>query len=124
MEQLHSAPGDDMKPGADVTSTGAVSGAGYSSPDQSATAVAARLRILEEEFKRLNQRPPQDTPEESDSRIPGRSRLSTMKREQTRVVLENQHGGRVEDLLVHTDSGLRLTAERVVAELPPRYMVE
>jgi hypothetical protein len=52
-----------------------------------------------------------------------RRSLSTMKREQTRVVRENEESYRGVDSLVHTDSGLRLTPGRV-NELPPNYAAD
>ncbi|KAJ7921898.1 hypothetical protein B0H13DRAFT_1866320 [Mycena leptocephala] len=53
---------------------------------------------------------------------PARS-ISTLKRDQTRAVRDHQYGysgSSVRDSLVHTESGLRLTAE-AVDEVPPTY---
>lgn len=52
--------------------------------------------------------------------------LSMMKRDQTRALQDHEHsvGVGVSDTLVHTDSGLRLTAGRVVDEVPPSYVAD
>ncbi|KAJ7487073.1 hypothetical protein FB451DRAFT_1228680 [Mycena latifolia] len=88
--------------------------------EQDAT-MAARVRILEEEVQRLR------TQEGSAARSGPSSLvrpLSTMKREQTQIALESQQGHLAGDLFVHTDSGLRLTAGRVLSEAPPTYVAD
>ncbi|KAJ7268982.1 hypothetical protein C8J57DRAFT_1716996 [Mycena rebaudengoi] len=52
--------------------------------------------------------------------------LSMMKRDQIRALQDDERGVGVgvSDTLVHTDSGLRLTAGRVVDEVPPSYVVD
>ncbi|KAJ6568668.1 hypothetical protein B0H19DRAFT_1133759 [Mycena capillaripes] len=60
---------------------------------------------------------------ESASRAPS---LEMMKRDQTRALQDHQRGVGVgvRDMLVHTDSGLRLMAGRVVDEVPPSYVAD
>ncbi|KAJ7175264.1 hypothetical protein C8R43DRAFT_600202 [Mycena crocata] len=83
---------------------------------------AQRIQLLEEELSQLRGGREASTAALSDptSVAVGRS-LSTMKREQIRAVQEHQLGHFAHDALVHTDSGLRLTAGRLVDELPPTY---
>lgn len=58
----------------------------------------------------------------ADPPVSTRARLSTMKRDQMRTVGEHTlPGGRARDVLVHTDSGMRLGPGPVVEELPPVY---
>jgi hypothetical protein len=63
--------------------------------------------------------------EGSESASRARS-LSMMKRDQTRALHDHERGVGVgvSDTLVHTDSGLRLTAGRVVDEVPPSYVAD
>ncbi|KAJ7451364.1 hypothetical protein FB451DRAFT_707408 [Mycena latifolia] len=61
----------------------------------------------------------------TDATAGARRSLSTMKRAQTQAIREHETGyAMAADTLVHTDSGLRLTAGRVVEELPPTYVPE
>ncbi|KAF8193549.1 hypothetical protein K438DRAFT_1828837 [Mycena galopus ATCC 62051] len=96
--------------------------------DQTATALAAQVRALEAQVQQLmtertERGAPTDSTAGSDVSLPARS-LSTMKREQTRAVRNHQEGYSGADALLHTDSGLRLTAGRIVDELPPTYAAE
>jgi hypothetical protein len=52
--------------------------------------------------------------------------FSMMKRDQMRALHDHERGVGVgvSDTLVHTDSGLRLTAGRVVDEVPPSYVAD
>ncbi|KAF7343078.1 CBD9-like protein [Mycena venus] len=87
---------------------------------QDAATMADELRTLKEEVQRLKDRAGEGTSTGASATVPTRS-LSTMKREQTRVVQDHQQGLGFTDSLIHTDSGLRLTAGRMVDELPPTY---
>jgi hypothetical protein len=92
--------------------------------EQDAAAITNQLRILQDQVQQLIQdRAEGSSTAGSDTASVTRS-LSTMKRDQTRVVREHQLGHVVTDSLVHTDSGLRLTAGRVVDELPPTYVAD
>ncbi|KAJ6502930.1 hypothetical protein C8R47DRAFT_1316869 [Mycena vitilis] len=85
---------------------------------------ADRLRVLREEVQRLEQQAGSSSAGlVTAPPALGRS-LSTMKREQTLALEEHERGAGVVDTLVHTDSGLRLTAGRVVDELPPTYVAD
>ncbi|KAJ7187386.1 hypothetical protein C8R46DRAFT_1184986 [Mycena filopes] len=90
---------------------------------------AEQFRLLQEEVRQLRQqRAGSSTAGSSiagsDTASLGRS-LSIMKREQTRALVEHgERGDGVTDTLVHTDSGLRLTAGRTVDELPPTYVAD
>ncbi|KAJ7187384.1 hypothetical protein C8R46DRAFT_288567 [Mycena filopes] len=89
---------------------------------------AERFRLLEEEVRQLRQQRAGSSTvrtslADSDATAPGRS-LSTLKREQTRAVMEHERGEGVTDRLVHTDSGLSLTAGPTVNELPPTYVAD
>ncbi|KAJ7187385.1 hypothetical protein C8R46DRAFT_1207333 [Mycena filopes] len=92
-------------------------------------AVAERFRLLEEQIRQLSQQRAGSSTAgssvaRSDTASLGRS-LSTMKREQTRALVEHgERGDGVTDTLVHTDSGLRLTAGRTADELPPTYVAD
>ncbi|KAJ6564718.1 hypothetical protein B0H19DRAFT_1259134 [Mycena capillaripes] len=90
---------------------------------QDAHAVAERLRILREEVQRLEQNA--GTTGSDSATLLGRS-LSMMKREQTRALQDHDRrvGGGVTDILVHTDSGIMLTAGRAADELPPTYVAD
>ncbi|KAJ6608489.1 hypothetical protein B0H10DRAFT_524808 [Mycena sp. CBHHK59/15] len=98
-----------------------------SAADVSPGALAQEVRFLRQQMQR---RPEEDRMEagsivSSESGSVVQRSLSTMKREQTRVVRDHYEGysaGR--DLLVHTDSGLRLTAGWEVDEVPPTYVTE
>ncbi|KAJ6560082.1 hypothetical protein B0H19DRAFT_1146434 [Mycena capillaripes] len=82
-----------------------------------AAALAAQVRALEAEVQRLKSMTQREESNTAGSdTIPSRS-LSTMKRAQTRAVRDHQDGYTGADALVHTDSGLRLKADRVVNEL-------
>ncbi|KAJ7662724.1 hypothetical protein DFH06DRAFT_1396873 [Mycena polygramma] len=118
-----------------------------SSPETQDDSVKEEVRILREQLEELRQQSPPRTDEvtalreelqllrqqvqggnsstavETENDSLGRS-LSTMKREQTRALQEHGRGGDVTDMLVHTDSGLRLTAGRAVDELPPTYAAD
>ncbi|KAJ7187399.1 hypothetical protein C8R46DRAFT_1059648 [Mycena filopes] len=89
---------------------------------------AERLRLLEEEVHQMRQSRAgssnaRSSVTDSDASL-GRS-LSTMKREQTRALAVHGEGGEsVRDTLLHTDSGLRLSAGRMVDELPPTYIAD
>ncbi|KAJ7676656.1 hypothetical protein DFH06DRAFT_1168764 [Mycena polygramma] len=85
---------------------------------------ADRLRVLKEEVQRLEQQAGSSAAG-SVASPPGLGRsLSTMKREQTLALQDQERRVEVVDTLVHTDSGLRLTAGRVVDELPPTYVAD
>ncbi|KAJ7618203.1 hypothetical protein DFH06DRAFT_100050 [Mycena polygramma] len=89
---------------------------------------AEQFRILQQQVQRLEQRVEGSVSAGSETTSLGRS-LSTMKREQTRALQEHGQGMHITDTLVHTDSGLRLTAGRgadegVVDELPPTYVAD
>ncbi|KAJ7635735.1 hypothetical protein DFH06DRAFT_1336380 [Mycena polygramma] len=89
---------------------------------------AEQFRILQQQVQRLEQRVEGSGSASSDTTSLGRS-LSTMKREQTRALQDSGQGRHITDTLVHTDSGLRLTAGRgadegVVHELPPTYVAD
>ncbi|KAJ6503551.1 hypothetical protein C8R45DRAFT_1209272 [Mycena sanguinolenta] len=81
------------------------------------------IRSLQENVQRLEQR----LGEASAGEAGGLTRsLSTLKREQTRAVQDNQPTYDGTQTFTHTDSGLRLTAGgggrgRVLEELPPTY---
>ncbi|KAJ7509230.1 hypothetical protein B0H11DRAFT_2216927 [Mycena galericulata] len=69
--------------------------------------------------------------ERSSAAVPVRRSVSSMKRDQTRALLEDQDFYEGRDSLVDTDSGIRLFAGRTravgvvdVEELPPTYMAE
>ncbi|KAJ7156518.1 hypothetical protein C8R43DRAFT_1183883 [Mycena crocata] len=96
------------------------------SADEIPTA-ATRLEILKEEVRRLEEQAGGSSTAGSDTMSTasvsvGRS-LSTMKRHQTRA-LQNHQYGYARDSLVHTDSGLRLSAATDVDELPPTYLAD
>ncbi|KAJ7133925.1 hypothetical protein C8R43DRAFT_1133163 [Mycena crocata] len=84
---------------------------------------AQRIQLLAEQVRRLTEHAEANSAVGSDaaSVAMGRS-LSTMKREQNRPVQQGQRGPFAADALIHTDSDLRLTAGRVVDELPPTYV--
>ncbi|KAJ6577944.1 hypothetical protein B0H19DRAFT_1337789 [Mycena capillaripes] len=52
------------------------------------------------------------------------TRLAAMKREQIQAVRDHAPAVLPKDLLLHTDSGIRLTPARQVEELPPQYIDE
>jgi hypothetical protein len=87
--------------------------------------LAEQVRVLQAEMQRLSARRADDRSSlASDSASVARS-LSTMKSDQTRVVQSTQRGyaGGVRGAVIHTDSGMRLSAARlssVVDEFPPR----
>ncbi|KAJ7764040.1 hypothetical protein DFH07DRAFT_1017029 [Mycena maculata] len=90
--------------------------------DPAAIALAQELRTLKEEFNQFRQNAEGSSTAMSEITSVTRS-LSTMKRDQTRALQDHQDGYGGADALVHTDSGLRLTAgRRMVDELPPTYM--
>ncbi|KAJ6585914.1 hypothetical protein B0H19DRAFT_1228129 [Mycena capillaripes] len=95
---------------------------------QEATALAEELRIVKEQLHRLAQRVDGNSAaaSDADATVPLRPSLSTMKRDQTRSIRDQRPGSVAHDALVHTDSGLRLTAGRgsLVDELPPNYVAE
>ncbi|KAJ7187394.1 hypothetical protein C8R46DRAFT_1342498 [Mycena filopes] len=97
-------------------------------PSQDAVS-AEQFRLLQEQVRQLSQQRAGSSTAGtsvagSDTASLGRS-LSTMKREQTRALVEHgERGEGVTDTLVHTDSGLRLTAGRTVDELPPTYVAD
>ncbi|KAF7349078.1 hypothetical protein MVEN_01429800 [Mycena venus] len=96
--------------------------------DQTTTALAAKVHALEAQVQQLmtdwtERRARTDSTAGSDVSLLAHS-LSTMKREQTRVVRNHQEGYSGADALLHTDSGLRLTAGRIVDEFPPTYASE
>ncbi|KAJ7757333.1 hypothetical protein DFH07DRAFT_772816 [Mycena maculata] len=85
--------------------------------DPAAVALPQELRTLTEGFERYRQHAEGSSTTRSETASVRRS-LSVMKRDQTLAVLNHQEGY----ALVHTDSGLRLSAGRpVVDELPPTY---
>ncbi|KAJ7107548.1 hypothetical protein C8R44DRAFT_804752 [Mycena epipterygia] len=87
-------------------------------------ALTAQVRVLKAQVQRLkSERAVDSRTAGSDTVLVPRS-LSTMKRAQTRAVRAHQAGYTETDALVHTDSGLRLTAGRVVEELPPTYVAD
>ncbi|KAJ7662752.1 hypothetical protein DFH06DRAFT_1471510 [Mycena polygramma] len=88
-------------------------------------AIQDDVRVLREELQQLRQQVQgSSTPGDSEAASLGRS-ISTMKREQTRALQQQGPGSNVTDSLVHTDSGLRLTASRrEVDELPPSYVAD
>ncbi|KAJ6628078.1 hypothetical protein B0H10DRAFT_1991486 [Mycena sp. CBHHK59/15] len=94
-------------------------------PDQDAAALADQVHMLKEQVQRLEAERAEGCTSSAGSDTASVSRsLSTMKREQRRVVRDHQDGYTVADSLVHTDSGLRLTAGRVIDELPPTYAAD
>ncbi|KAJ7635545.1 hypothetical protein DFH06DRAFT_1303059 [Mycena polygramma] len=85
--------------------------------------VAEQVRVMKAQLERLEQRVEGSGSAGSQTTSVGRP-FSTMKREQTRVLQEHGLGTGVVDSLVHTEGGLRLTAERSARpgdELPPSY---
>ncbi|KAJ6473404.1 hypothetical protein C8R47DRAFT_1295073 [Mycena vitilis] len=97
-------------------------------PSDPMPSVAAQdeVRILREQLEQSKQRVDggSATAMGQKNASLGRS-LSTMKREQTRVLQPQLGPGNyVTDTLFHTDSGLRLTAGRAVDELPPSYVAD
>ncbi|KAJ6548204.1 hypothetical protein DFH09DRAFT_1367035 [Mycena vulgaris] len=90
---------------------------------ESDEAIAERLRVLREQVRLLEQRAEGSSTAGTEAVSLGRS-LSTMKREQMRVVQDHQAGYGGADSLVHTDSGLRLTAGREINEVPPSYVAD
>jgi hypothetical protein len=91
-------------------------------PEQDSVGIAEQLRALEVQLPKQHA---EGSTARSETNVSVGRSLSTMKREQTRVV-QNQAGysSGVVDSLVHGDSGLRLTAGRMVDELPPTYVAE
>ncbi|KAJ7643161.1 hypothetical protein DFH06DRAFT_602977 [Mycena polygramma] len=88
-------------------------------------ALAAKLLALEAEVKQLKAERGEGSSSASNTDAASLTRsLSTMKRDQSRTVRDHQEGYTGADALMHTDSGLRLTAERTVPELPPTYAAE
>ncbi|KAJ7662716.1 hypothetical protein DFH06DRAFT_1190672 [Mycena polygramma] len=87
--------------------------------------VKEEVRALREELQQLKQQMQGgiNAAAGSDNTSLSRS-LSTMKREQTQALQQHGLGSHVTDALVHTDSGLRLTAGRAVDELPPTYVAD
>ncbi|KAJ7938869.1 hypothetical protein B0H13DRAFT_2301075 [Mycena leptocephala] len=102
-----------------------VNSAAPPSEQDNAGVTAEQFRILQEELQQLRQRieGSSTTVSATRSESPGRS-LSTMKREQTRALVEHARGSGVTDTLVHTNSGLRLTAGRVADDPPPTYVAD
>ncbi|KAJ6572412.1 hypothetical protein DFH09DRAFT_1461880 [Mycena vulgaris] len=99
---------------------------GVNDPDHHTAGLVLELRMLREQVERLEAERREGSGSagsETASLTLSRS-FSTMKREQTRVVQAHQYGYGVTDSLVHTDSGLRLTAGREVHEVPPTYVPE
>ncbi|KAJ7488344.1 hypothetical protein FB451DRAFT_735623 [Mycena latifolia] len=89
--------------------------------DLDAIALVDEVRRLREQVQRLETKHGEAGSSSAGSETGSLSRsMSMMKREQTRVVLGHQEGFEG-DSLVHTDSGLRLTAGRMLHELPPTY---
>ncbi|KAJ7620912.1 hypothetical protein DFH06DRAFT_1305929 [Mycena polygramma] len=84
--------------------------------------LAEQVRLLKHELRELRQRVDGGSTTSSETASLGRS-LSTMKREQTQALQQHGRGSHVTDALVHTDSGLRLTAGRA-EELPPTYVAD
>ncbi|KAJ7662762.1 hypothetical protein DFH06DRAFT_357736 [Mycena polygramma] len=96
-------------------------------PTEAMTSVATQeeFRLLREQLEQLRQRMDGSSAVTTGSETASLERsLSTMKREQTRALQSQGQGGNVTDTLVHTDSGLRLTAGRAVNELPPSYVAD
>jgi hypothetical protein len=83
--------------------------------------VTERLRVLQQEFQRLEQNPGSSTAPDGASL--GRL-LSMMKREQTCALQDHERGVGASGMLVDTDSRLRLMAGRVVEELLPTHTAE
>ncbi|KAJ6498389.1 hypothetical protein C8R47DRAFT_1212086 [Mycena vitilis] len=88
-------------------------------------ALAVKLLALEAEVKQLKGERGEGSSSASNTEVASLTRsLSTMKRDQSRAVQDHQEGYTGADALMHTDSGLRLTADRTVPELPPTYAAE
>ncbi|KAJ7479860.1 hypothetical protein FB451DRAFT_1171945 [Mycena latifolia] len=99
-------PAPDVKPGTAVVRAGSPQHA------QHTAVLAEQIRVLQAqttELQRAQRAPSAGT------------RLATMKRKQVRVVREHAPAQPAADLVLHTDSGLRLAPARRVEELPPEY---
>ncbi|KAJ7429644.1 hypothetical protein B0H11DRAFT_2265178 [Mycena galericulata] len=104
------------------------------SPRASESGVVDEIRSLRAQMSRLEERVAvtgEGGMERSSAAVPVRRSVSSMKRDQTRALLEDQDFYEGRDSLVHTDSGIRLFAGRTravgvvdVEELPPTYMAE
>ncbi|KAJ7511915.1 hypothetical protein B0H11DRAFT_2268876 [Mycena galericulata] len=105
------------------------------SPRASESGVVDEIRSLRAQVSRLEERVAVTgeggTGSVGSTSVPVRRSLSSMKRDQTRALLEDQDFYEGWDSLVHTDSGIRLSAGRPravgvldVEELPPTYMAE
>ncbi|KAF7328572.1 hypothetical protein MVEN_02545200 [Mycena venus] len=96
--------------------------------NQEATSLAEELRVVKEQLHRLAERVDGSSivASDADTTVLLRPSLSTMKRDQTRSIRDQRPGSVAHDALVHTDSGLRLTAGSgiLVDELPPNYAAE
>ncbi|KAJ7107505.1 hypothetical protein C8R44DRAFT_858006 [Mycena epipterygia] len=92
--------------------------------EDNAAALVAQVRALKAQVQRLKSERAVDSRTAGSDTAPVPRSLSTMKRAQTRAVRAHQAGYTETDALVHTDSGLRLTAGRVVEELPPTYVAD
>ncbi|KAJ6580974.1 hypothetical protein B0H19DRAFT_1060662 [Mycena capillaripes] len=138
-----SAPDEEMSPGprseekgtqivsvsdrpATRTGSAATGSAGIVQAERNPSVLEEQIRVLKGQLQAALQAHDDATHAvtETESSISDASPLtrsfSTMKREQTFAVQDNQAAAR--DLLVHTDSGLRLESARSLEELPPVYV--
>ncbi|KAJ7643172.1 hypothetical protein DFH06DRAFT_1333953 [Mycena polygramma] len=92
--------------------------------DEAAAILAAKVLALEAEVQQMKSEREEGSSSvaNTDVSAPTRS-LSTMKRVQAHTVRNYEDGYTGADAVVHTDSGVRLTAARV-DELPPTYAPE
>ncbi|KAJ7662835.1 hypothetical protein DFH06DRAFT_1325183 [Mycena polygramma] len=91
--------------------------------EQDATTLAAQVRRLQEQVKRLESERSEGggSTVGSDTASVARS-MSTMKRDQMWSIHQSRYTE--SDELSHTDSGLRLTAGRTVHAPPPMYVAQ
>ncbi|KAJ7662715.1 hypothetical protein DFH06DRAFT_1471485 [Mycena polygramma] len=86
--------------------------------------LAEKVRLLTEQLQQLREQVQGGSTVAAPETAALERSLSLMKREQTQALQQHRLGSRVTDALVHTDSGLRLTAGRAVDELPPTYVAD
>ncbi|KAJ6577938.1 hypothetical protein B0H19DRAFT_1253240 [Mycena capillaripes] len=82
--------------------------------DNSVIRLEAQIRELQAEFRAALGTPPQRAPSDG-------TRLAAMKREQMQAVRDHAPAVVPGDLVLYTDSGMRLTPARQMEELPPDY---
>ncbi|KAJ7774077.1 hypothetical protein B0H16DRAFT_1684976 [Mycena metata] len=90
------------------------------------TRLAEQVRFFAEHVEKIQRTSvvgSSSTSSGSDNNTGVRRSLSTMKRDETRSLMSVERDSVVGDMLVHTDSGVRLSAPagRVMDELPPTY---